>query len=97
MLKNNFQKSYYGNTRAPIGFMATPAYFDKEWHIEGITMFMDYVAGSFDDVWFVTPTGGIEYRRNPVTNEDLKRGALEEWFGCDSLPLDLDCVKTDCT
>ena len=60
-------------------------------------MFLEYVTSNFEDVWIITTRAGIEYRRYPVTNEELKDGALNNFFGCDALPKERVCADKTCT
>ena len=55
---------------------------------------MEYITG-LDDVWVVPINAGLEYRKNPKTNDELKAGALDA-FNCDNFPV-ADCFSpTNC-
>jgi hypothetical protein len=51
---------------------------------------LDYIT-SLDDVWIVPINAGLEYRKNPKTNEELKNGDLDA-FNCDAFPPE-DCFN----
>lgn len=88
-MQKNFNRSYYGNTRAPIGFHVQTAWFvGQDWHFEGYKMFLDY-ALAFDDVYIVPIRDGIEYMKNPVPVSELPNF---EPFGCDNFPV-FDCPQ----
>jgi len=46
---------------------------------------------TLDDVWVVPVSAGIEYRKDPKTNDQLKNGELPA-FNCDKFP-DPDCLN----
>lgn len=100
MLMKNFQRSYTGKTRAPIGIYLHAAWFigTYSWHFDAYKMFLDEItSGSYDDVWVVPIRKGIEYlQANNVTNADLLNGDFEA-FNCNADPLDDDCNITDCS
>ena len=81
MMYKNFERAYYGNTRAPLGFYMHAAwFFGQEWHYEGYKDFLANVT-TLDDVWIVPVIDGIKYRQNPMTNDQLLNGDFEP-FNC---------------
>ncbi len=95
MLMRNFERAYNGKTRAPLGFYVHAAWFtgeDLQWRFEGIRRFIEEIS-SYDDVWIVPVKKGIEYMKEPFSNEDL---IFEDVFGCFDLP-SMTCVSPrDC-
>ena len=64
------------------------------YRFEGYLKFLEYITG-LDDVWVVPINAGLEYRKNPKTNDELKAGALDA-FNCDNFPV-ADCFSsTNC-
>ena len=55
---------------------------------EGYKLFLEEILLK-DNVWIVPVAAGIEYRKNPVTNQDLIDKKFEP-FNCDSFPAE-DC------
>ena len=100
MIMKNFQRSYTGKTRAPIGIYIHAAWFigTYSWHFDAYKMFLDEItSGAYDDVWVVPIKKGIEYlQAYNVTNTDLLNGDFEA-FNCDADPMDDDCNITDCS
>merc|ERR1719507_2161158 len=69
MLKKNFERAYYGKTRAPLGYFVHAAWWaseELEWRFEGFKMWMEEMMTNYDDVWVVPVRAGIEYMKNPV-------------------------------
>ena len=95
MLKRNFDRAYNGNTRAPFGLYVHAAwFFGYEFRYEGYKMFLEDIS-SKDDVWIVPITVGIEYRKNPVSNDELMNGTLSDYFGCLNYPPE-NCQPQSC-
>jgi len=96
LLKKNFERAYYGNTRAPLGFYIHAAWWaaeDLEWRFEGFKMWIEDMMTNYDDVWIVPVKAGIEYMKNPVPKDELD---FFEPFGCFDLP-EFTCIYTrDC-
>ena len=120
LLYRNFERAYYGNTRAPIGFYMHSAWFYanvskkslwfyascspiflmlikhvprkvieippllQSYRYEGYQDFLAEIT-SYDDVWIVPVHAGLEYRKNPMTNDELIANGLPA-FNCDSYP-----------
>ena len=85
MLKKNFDKAYNGFTRAPMGLYVHAAwFFGYDYRYEGYKRFITDIT-ALDDVWIVPVWAGLQYRMNPVTNEELKNGTLPA-FGCNNFP-----------
>ena len=85
MLKRNFERAYNGHTRAPFGLYVHAAwFFGGDYRYEGYKMFIEEIT-ELPDVWVVPIHAGLEYRKNPVTNEELLNGTLPE-FHCDNFP-----------
>ena len=99
LLMKNFERSYHGKTRAPIGIFIHAAWFigTYSWHYDAYKMFLDELtSGAYEDVWLMPVRKGIEYlQANNVTNDQLLNGEFAP-FNCDDDPLDDDCVVTDC-
>ena len=92
MLKRNFDRSYFGKTRAPFGLYLHAAwFFGQQHHYDAYVEFLDF-ALSHDDVWIVPIHAGLEYAKNPVTNEELVTGTLPA-FNCDDFP-DNQCERS---
>jgi len=95
MLMRNFNRSYNGLTRAPFGLYVHAAwFFGYDWRFQGYKQFLEHIT-TFDDVWVVPINAGREYRKAPVTNDELKNGALSQFFGCSNFPAE-DCISTRC-
>ena len=85
MLKKNFDRAYEGHTRAPFGLYVHAAwFFGYDWRYIGYKMFLEEIT-QLDDVWIVPIKAGLEYRKSPVTNEELLNGTLPA-FGCNNFP-----------
>ena len=98
MLLKNFEESYNGKTRAPIGIYIHAAWFVREysWHYEGYKMFLDEILQR-PDVWIVPINSGIEYvKANNLTNDDLMD--FEPFrLGCEPDEIDTeDCPEVVC-
>ena len=95
MLMRNFERSYNGKTRAPFGLYVHAAwFFGYDWRYQGYKMFVEEIT-KLSDVWIVPVISGIEYMKNPVTQEELLAGGLDEYFGCSNFP-DEDCTPQSC-
>ena len=104
MLLKNFEWSYNGNTRAPIGIYIHSAWFVREnsWHYEGYKMFLKHLQDTYQDVWIVPIIEGIEYFQtiNPntstqYTNDELLAGDFDA-FNCEPDPRPDDCQPKLC-
>ena len=98
MLMKNFEWSYNGRSRAPIGIYIHSAWFIREnsWHYEGYKMFLDEITKR-DDVWIVPIKDGIEYfKAYNLTNDDLVNNKLDA-FNCDNPVEPDDCVPNLCS
>jgi hypothetical protein len=95
MLKKNFDRAYNGRTRAPFGLYVHAAwFFGQDYRFSGYKKFLTEITAK-DDVWIVPVSAGLEYRKNPLTNAQLKAGELDA-FNCDSFPQE-DCfAPTTC-
>ncbi|XP_040580790.1 chitin deacetylase 7 [Lepeophtheirus salmonis] len=79
MLMHNFNRSYYGNTRAPFGiYMHAAWFFGQDWHWEGYHNFLKKIT-KYTDVWILPVSAGIEYMKNPIPNS--KMGDVEPFKG----------------
>jgi len=97
MLMKNFERSYNGTSRAPIGVYIHSAWFVRQnaWHYEGYKMFLEKVL-TYPEVWIVPISKGIEYlQAYNVTNLDLIAGDFEP-FNCDAPIHDEDCREVEC-
>ena len=97
MLLKNFERSYNGMTRAPIGIYIHSAWFIREnsWHFEGYKMFLEHVL-ALSDVYIVPIKTGIEYfQANNVTSLDLFNGSFEP-FNCNPDPKPENCRPVTC-
>ena len=97
MLIKNFEKSYNGRTRAPIGIFIHSAWFigGYSFHYDGYKMFLDEIS-SKPDVWIVPIRAGLQYFQNgTLTNDQLSNNAFEP-FNCDAPPEPEDCVDKFC-
>jgi hypothetical protein len=65
----------------------------KIFRYQGYKKFLGEITNQakYGDVWIVPISAGIEYMKDPKTNDQLKRGELPA-FGCDSLPAP-DCIS----
>jgi len=84
--ENDFGDSVEGN-RAPWGlYMHAAWFFGQPWHFEGYKMFLDEIS-SYDDVWIVPVQNGIEYMKNPLTQEELLSLGKDDSspFGCNAI------------
>jgi len=87
MLMKNFLRNRNG-TRAPMGLYMHAAWFfgaENNFHYDGYVDFIKEVTETYDDVWFVTISEGLDYvmNFNSYSNADLL--ALTETdapFGC---------------
>ena len=96
MLMKNFEKSYNGKTRAPIGIYLSTAWFmgAYSFHYDGYKMFLDEITKK-SDVWIVPIRDGIEYFQNStLTNDQLINNDFEP-FNCDQ-PQPEDCIDNIC-
>ena len=97
MLMKNFEKSYNGKTRAPIGIYISPAWFmgAYSFHYDGYKMFLDEITKK-SDVWIVPIRDGLEYFQNgTLTNDQLINNDFES-FNCDQPPQPEDCIDNIC-
>jgi len=97
MFMRNFNRSYHGTTRAPIGLYIHSAWFVRQnsWHYDGYKMFLDKVL-SYPDVWIVPIAKGIEYfKANNLTNTDLFDNQFEP-FNCNNGPEPENCRGVSC-
>jgi len=97
MLMKNFQKSYTGATRAPIGLYLHTAWFlgGYSFHYDGYKMFLDEIM-KLPDVWIVPIRDGIEYFQNgTLTNQQLMDNAFAP-FNCSPDPEPEDCENQFC-
>jgi len=85
MLMRNFARVYNGN-RAPWGlYMHAAWFFGSPWHFEGYSMFLKEIS-TYDDVWIVPVKDGLEYMKNPVSNEELiSAGKTSGPFACSAM------------
>ena len=99
VLMKNFERSYTGKTRAPIGIYIHTAWFigAYSWHYDAYKMFLDELtSGAYEDVWLMPVRKGIEYlQAYNMTNDQLLNGEFDA-FNCNKDPLDDDCIPTDC-
>jgi len=96
MLKRNFDRVYTGDAgfggdfqegnRAPWGlYMHAAWFFGQPWHFEGYKMFVQEIS-SYDDVWIVPVKAGLDYMRNPLSNEQLiAAGKTSGPFACSDI------------
>ena len=87
MLMKNFERAYNGNTRAPFGLYMHAAWFFTEWHYKGYLMFLDEIADNtkYPDVWILPVHAGIEYMKDPKSNDDI----INNGYG----PFDATCEE----
>jgi len=96
MLKRNFDRVYTGDAgfggdfqegnRAPWGlYMHAAWFFGQPWHFEGYKMFIQEIS-SYEDVWIVPVKAGLDYMRNPLSNEQLiAAGKTSGPFACSDI------------
>lgn len=97
MLFKNFERAYYGNTRAPMGlYMHAAWFFGNDWHYDGYLRFLEEIADNdnYPDVWILPIRAGIDYRKDPKSNDDIINNGYapfdatceENWpaYNCDS-------------
>jgi len=96
MLKRNFDRVYTGDAgfggdfqegnRAPWGlYMHAAWFFGQPWHFEGYKMFIQEIS-SYDDVWIVPVKAGLDYMKNPLSNEQLiAAGKTSGPFACSEI------------
>jgi len=101
MLMKNWERIYHGEVddfgdwhdsrRAPWGLYIHAAWFfgDYYWHYEGYRMFLDQITNKekYPDVWIVPVKAGIDYMRNPLSQQQLvELGKSDESpFGCQAI------------
>jgi len=76
MLMQNFNRVYKNEgSRAPLGLYMHAGWFFGElaWHFDGYMDFLKEVTSTYDDVWIVPITDGLDYFQNynNYTNEQL--------------------------
>ena len=74
MLMKNFDRAYNGNTRAPMGlYMHAAWFFGQDWHYQGYLQFLEEISDNqkYPDVWILPVRAGIEYRKDPKTNDEI--------------------------
>merc|ERR1712212_667515 len=60
-------------------------FFGQPWHFEGYKMFVQEIS-SYDDVWIVPVKAGLDYMRNPLSNEQLiAAGKTSGPFACSDI------------
>merc|ERR1712181_24539 len=96
MLMKNFERVYEGDedgdgelvpgNRAPWGlYMHAAWFFGQPWHFEGYKMFIQEIS-SYEDVWIVPVKAGLDYMRNPLSNEQLiAAGKTSGPFACSDI------------
>lgn len=96
MLKRNFDRVYTGDAgfggdfqegnRAPWGlYMHAAWFFGQPWHFEGYKMFIQEIS-SYNDVWIVPVKAGLDYMKNPLSNEQLiAAGKTSGPFACSEI------------
>jgi len=81
-LRRNFDRVYNGD-RAPWGLYMHAAWFygAYSWHYEGYKQFLKDIL-ELPNVWVVPIRDGIEYMKDPKTNDELLAQGKDSVFGC---------------